>query len=78
VIHGLEELEDWRDGIVFHAGTAKRGGEWVTTGGRVLGVTALGATVGDAAKEAYRGVEKIGWEGAHFRRDIGHRAIGAR
>jgi phosphoribosylamine--glycine ligase len=75
VIHGLETLENWHDGIVFHAGTARRDGDWVTTGGRVLGVTALGTTVGEAVKEAYRGVERIGWEGAHFRRDIGHRAM---
>jgi phosphoribosylamine--glycine ligase len=75
VISGLESLDGWKDGIVFHAGTARRDGQWVTTGGRVLGVTALGATVGDAVKEAYRGVERIGWEGAHFRRDIGHRAM---
>ena len=78
VIHGLETLENWHDGIVFHAGTARRDGDWVTTGGRVLGVTALGPTVGEAVKEAYRGVDRIRWEGAHFRRDIGHRAMTGR
>src|SRR4029077_5934389 len=58
-IHGLEALADWQGGVVFHAGTARRGGALVTAGGRVLGVTALGSTLHDAVDEAYRAVAKI-------------------
>jgi phosphoribosylamine--glycine ligase len=61
--------------MVFHAGTTQDAGRVVTDGGRVLGVTALGATVEDAVAEAYRGVAQIGWPGMHYRRDIGHRAV---
>jgi phosphoribosylamine---glycine ligase len=75
VIHGLEALGEWRDGVVFHAGTLRRDGQVVTNGGRVLGVTALGNSVGAAVAEAYRAVESIHWEGMHFRRDIGRRAM---
>jgi phosphoribosylamine--glycine ligase len=60
---------------VFHAGTARRNDEVVTNGGRVLGVTALGETIAAAVAEAYRGVEQIHWDGMHYRRDIGHRAL---
>ena len=74
-IDGLERLRDWRDGMVFHAGTRLEADRVVTDGGRVLGVTALGATVEDAVAEAYRGVAQIGWPGMHYRRDIGHRAV---
>jgi len=75
VIHGLERLRDWRRGMVFHAGTAQRDGAVVTNGGRVLGVTALGADVGAAVGEAYRAVDQIEWDGMHYRRDIGRRAL---
>jgi phosphoribosylamine--glycine ligase len=75
VIRGLETLSDWKDGVVFHAGTARRNGDIVTDGGRVLGVTALGDQVAGAVAEAYRGVDAIRWEGMHFRRDIGRRAM---
>ena len=74
-IHGLERLRDWDRGVVFHAGTARRDSHFVTNGGRVLGVTALGADIGGAVAEAYRAVDQIRWEGVHFRRDIGHRAV---
>ncbi|MBX3027303.1 phosphoribosylamine--glycine ligase [bacterium] len=74
-IRGLEALRDWRDGMVFHAGTARRDGEVVTNGGRVLGVTALGRDVTAAAAAAYRAVDQITWDGMHCRRDIGHRAM---
>jgi phosphoribosylamine--glycine ligase len=73
-IDGLERLRGWGNGVVFHAGTARRDDTVVTNGGRVLGVTALGDTVGDAVQEAYRIVEQIRWEGMQYRRDIGHRA----
>jgi phosphoribosylamine--glycine ligase len=60
---------------VFHAGTAGDAGNVTTAGGRVLCVVGLGETVGEAARDAYAAVDKIDWEGAYFRRDIGHRAI---
>jgi phosphoribosylamine--glycine ligase len=75
VVHGLDALCGWRNGVVFHAGTARRDGTLVTSGGRVLGVTALGDTVRDAVAEAYRAVECIHWPGMHYRHDIGHRAV---
>ena len=74
-IRGLEALRDWRDGMVFHAGTARRDGEVVTDGGRVLGVTALGADVTAAVAEAYKAVDQISWDGMQYRRDIGRRAV---
>ena len=60
---------------VFHAGTSERDGEVVTSGGRVLCVTALGDTVSDARQSAYDALQKIGWEGSFCRTDIGYRAI---
>lgn len=75
VIRGLDALRAWHNGMVFHAGTAQRDDTIVTNGGRVLGVTALGATVRDAVAEAYRIVEQIGWDGIQYRRDIGYRAL---
>jgi phosphoribosylamine--glycine ligase len=76
-IDGLETLRDWRDGVVFHAGTTRADGRVVVDGGRVLGVTALGDTIRAAVDEAYRGVARIGWPGMQHRRDIGHRALTA-
>ncbi len=73
VIEGLPA--DTPETKVFHAGTALRDGRVVTAGGRVLCVTALGETVAAAARRAYAVVEGIHWPGAHYRRDIGHRAI---
>jgi phosphoribosylamine--glycine ligase len=63
---------------VFHAGTAEQDGKLVTTGGRVLCVTALGDTVRIAASRAYEVVDRIRFDGMHFRHDIGHRAFGRR
>jgi len=64
------------DGVhVFHAGTAERDGRLVTAGGRVLGVTATGRDVRDAIARAYAAAAKITFEGMHYRRDIGYRAI---
>lgn len=74
-IRGLEELKDWADGVVFHAGTAQRNDRIVTNGGRVLGVTALGDTIAEAVAAAYRATEKIHWDGMHYRHDIGHRGL---
>ena len=74
-IDGLDALRDWRDGVVFHAGTKRADGRVVVDGGRVLGVTALGDTIRGAVAEAYRGVDRISWPGMQHRRDIGHRAL---
>jgi len=74
-VYGLEKLKSWRRGFVFHAGTAKRDSRWLTAGGRVLGVTALGETIEEAVREAYQAVLHIRWEGMHYRRDIGQRAL---
>jgi len=61
---------------VFHAGTARDdSGAWVTSGGRVLGVTALGADLRKATQKAYLAVKKIHFEGHHFRRDIAAKAL---
>jgi phosphoribosylamine---glycine ligase len=74
-ISGLEAAEAL--GVkVFHAGTARADGHIVTNGGRVLGVTALGQDLKAARSAAYGAVEQIHFEGAHYRRDIGHRALG--
>ena len=61
--HGLEKLANWQQGFVFHAGTAKENNRWLTTGGRVLGVTARGKSVAEAVKEVYRAVGEISWAG---------------
>lgn len=75
IISGLDTLKSWQDGVVFHAGTAKANDAFVTKGGRVLGVTAAGAGIGEAIAQAYQAVEKISWPGMHYRRDIGQRAL---
>lgn len=75
VIHGLPQQET-ADGKVFHAGTKLDSqNNVVTSGGRVLCVTALGATVAQAQQHAYQLAENIQWEGAFCRKDIGYRAI---
>ena len=76
VIEGLPEPgEDFR---VFHAGTTVENGRAVVTGGRVLCVTALGHNVRTAQKRAYEVVSRVRYDGMQYRRDIGHRALGAR
>lgn len=60
---------------VFHAGTALRDGQVVVTGGRVLGVTATGKDIPSAIDRAYQGVQAIHFEGAHYRKDIGKKAL---
>jgi len=75
VIHGLNEADSDGRAIVFHAATATSNGETVTNGGRVLAVTALGRDLPRAIDAVYREVEKIRFEGAHYRRDIGRKAL---
>jgi phosphoribosylamine---glycine ligase len=61
--------------MVFHAGTAERDGRLVTSGGRVLSVTARAGSLAEARTLAYGTLKRIGWQGAHYRTDIGHRAL---
>jgi phosphoribosylamine--glycine ligase len=75
VVRGLEKAAALPDLHVFHAGTRRQNGEAVTSGGRVLGVTGTGPSIRRAIAAAYRGVEAVGFEGCHYRRDIGHRAL---
>jgi phosphoribosylamine--glycine ligase len=73
VIRGLDQTTP--DVKVFHAGTALANGDVVTSGGRVLCVTALGNSVSEAQQKAYQQLSKISWDGAYYRNDIGYRAI---
>ncbi len=70
-ITGLDSV----DATVFHAGTKREGDRYLTNGGRVLGVTALAATLGAARERAYADVKKIHFEGAHYRTDIAARGL---
>ena len=63
------------DALVFHAGTAEENGNVVTSGGRVLCVTALGENVAQAQKRAYEAAQTIRFDGMQYRKDIGYRAI---
>jgi phosphoribosylamine--glycine ligase len=76
IISGLETAATIDDLVVFHAGTGEKDGQFVTKGGRVLGVTGRGVTVSAAIAKAYEGVATISWEGAHYRSDIGKKALG--
>ena len=75
-IAGIDEAEA-EGALVFHAGTALREGSLVTAGGRVLAVTALGDSVGDAREQAYRAVERIELPGVQYRHDIALAAVHA-
>jgi len=74
-VRGLHDAERLKDIVVFHAGTKKAGDKILTSGGRVLGVTGLGTTIEDAIDKTYKAVNKINFEGMHFRRDIGAKAL---
>ncbi|MEM9529615.1 MAG: phosphoribosylamine--glycine ligase [Pseudomonadota bacterium] len=74
VISGLDQITG--EAKVFHAGTREGDGQVLTAGGRVLCVCALADSVAAAQAAAYENVEKIHWDGLHYRTDIGHRAIG--
>jgi phosphoribosylamine--glycine ligase len=74
-INGLAETGRLPNTKVFHAGTARSGDQIVTNGGRVLGVTAWAKNLSEARASAYAAVERIQFEGAHFRRDIAAKAL---
>jgi len=74
-ITGLDAVAQMPNVVVFHAGTAQANGAVVTAGGRVLGVTAWAPTTAEAIARAYDATERISFEGAHYRRDIGRRAV---
>lgn len=76
-IKGLDEAKKINDVILFHAGTKKINGKIVTSGGRVIGITAIGAEndFENTIKKAYSAVEKIKFEGMHYRTDIGKKAV---
>ncbi|NTU42504.1 MAG: phosphoribosylamine--glycine ligase [Nitrospirales bacterium] len=79
VIHGLDDVKAMEGVEVFHAGTTFNDkGEVVTSGGRVLGVTALGPDIRSAQQKAYEAVSKISFEGMHYRKDIAGRALNRR
>src|SRR5436853_6947487 len=72
-IHGLDRVEQQHDIHVFHAATSRAGGDWLTAGGRVLGVTATGENLDVALSRCYGAVTEIQWDGMQYRRDIGRR-----
>lgn len=74
-ISGLDEKGQTDGAYIYHAGTKLADGQYLTAGGRVLGVTATGSGLKDALDKAYRAVEGISFEKAHYRRDIGKKAL---
>jgi phosphoribosylamine--glycine ligase len=74
-IRGLDALQGESDVMVFHAATVRKDDKVVTVGGRVLGVTALGANLDAAVQRAYQVVKKVSFEGVHYRKDIGQKAL---
>ncbi len=76
-IHGLDEVKEMKDIILFHAGTKKVNGKILTSGGRVIGVTAIGGEndFEGTIKKVYSAVEKIKFDGMHYRKDIGKKAL---
>jgi phosphoribosylamine---glycine ligase len=74
-ITGLDKAAGHDNAMVFHSGTSQKNGKIVTDGGRVLGVTGLGPSVAAAIDNAYAAVREISFEGAHYRQDIGARAL---
>ncbi len=75
-ITGIEAAEEIETVTVFQAGTKLKDGQIVTTGGRILGVTALGADLGQARDRAYRAVERINFENSYYRTDIANKGLG--
>ena len=74
-INGIDDAGAADNIMVFHAGTKLEGDDVITAGGRVLGVTGIGPSLGEATRSAYDAADKISWEGMRMRRDIGHRAL---
>ncbi len=74
-IIGLDRINDEKGLMVFHAGTRSENSHLVTSGGRVLSVTAIGDTLKEALSHAYHGIEKISFEGAYYRKDIGQKGL---
>ena len=75
VITGIEEAEKLDSIVVFHAGTALSNGKLVTNGGRVLDVTALGRDIVEARERVYEAINRIHFDGMHYRKDIGFKAL---
>jgi phosphoribosylamine--glycine ligase len=73
-VSGLADVAG--DAVCFQAGTVRSGGQIVSAGGRVLGVTAWAKTLSQAVERAYAGVARVGFEGRHFRTDIAWQAVG--
>ena len=75
VIKGLDDAAKMKDVYVYHAGTATDGENIVSSGGRVLGITATGDTLQAAIDQAYRAVDLIHWDDCYWRNDIGRKAL---
>jgi phosphoribosylamine--glycine ligase len=75
-VTGIDDAEAVEGVTVFHAGTVDRDGQLVTSGGRVLNVTALGPTLATARERAYAAITRIEFPGMHYRGDIAARAVG--
>jgi len=77
VIAGLDQIENVGNIHAFHAGTRVEGNRLVTSGGRVLGITAVNpaGTIAETIRDAYAAAAKVRFDGMHYRRDIGHRAL---
>jgi phosphoribosylamine-glycine ligase len=77
-IRGIDDAESLADVVVFQAGTSQGpGADPLVSGGRVLAVTALGKSLGEAARRAYEGAAKIAFDGMHYRKDIARDAVRA-
>jgi len=74
-ITGLEDLNEMKNVIAFHAGTKMQGGTLVTAGGRVLGITAIKSDLAGAIEDAYTAAARVSFAGMHYRRDIGKKAF---
>ena len=78
IIRGLDRAGQHEGVAVFHAATSRSAnGDWLTAGGRVLGVTATGKTLDRALSRCYEAVAEIRWDGVHYRRDIGRQSVSA-
>jgi phosphoribosylamine--glycine ligase len=75
VVKGLDAVDDDTDVVVYHAATTRKDSQVVTVGGRVLGVTALGANLDAAVARAYEVVDKLSFDGMYYRKDIGKKAL---